>query len=105
MRKNDYILEAIVMTHDDDMQIILSFMHNMPEVIGLSIGDAIENWAARINHTDEVNEDNFVNYINSKHTGYVIHSVEQFIKDHPEDEKELRDSIDELVKNMDYEKD
>ena len=50
-----------------DRNIKFSIIHNMPKILGLSIEMALDNWLVR---TRKYTSKNFVEYINSKHTGY-----------------------------------
>ena len=49
--------------------------HNLPDVPGLSMKDALINWIAR---TDEVTEESLCKYIESKNTGYDCLSLKEF---------------------------
>ncbi len=49
--------------------------HNLPDIKGLSIEDAFENWMAR---THRYSEKSFVSYINSKCKGYKAYTEEEY---------------------------
>lgn len=52
----------------DRKRVSFEVEHNMPEVLGLSLQDAVENWAVR---TDDPTPESLIAYINSKGTGYI----------------------------------
>jgi hypothetical protein len=43
-------------------------IHNLPEVFGLSLNDAIQNWSVR---TDNFSVQSLCSYINSKKSGHI----------------------------------
>ncbi len=52
-----------------------SVIHNMPNVFGLSIQNALDNWIPR---TEEFTMESFINYIEKKDTGFIIMPKEKF---------------------------
>lgn len=54
-----------------------SIIHNMPEVRGLSFNDALHNWIPR---TDDYTAQSLVDYINSKETGVIVMTEEEYDK-------------------------
>lgn len=59
----------------DGKQVSFSIIHNLPEINGLSINDALENWLPR---TRSFKAKDFVNYIKSKNTGHVAMTEKQY---------------------------
>ena len=59
----------------DGKQIKFSVIHNLPEIQGLSIKDAIYSWTAR---TKKFTANSFINYINSKNTEHVAMTEKQY---------------------------
>lgn len=52
----------------DGVRIRFVVLHNLPEIHGLSINDAVTNWAHR---TDKHTAQNLCDYIGSKGTGHI----------------------------------
>ena len=50
-------------------------VHNLPDVPGLRIQDAIANWEVR---TSKYTAESLINYINSKNTGFIIMTKKRF---------------------------
>jgi hypothetical protein len=50
-------------------------IHNLPNVKGLSIEDAVMNWIYR---TRKFTAENFCQYIRSKNTGHVCYTQEEY---------------------------
>ncbi len=59
--------------HDEPRS--FNIVHNLPDVPGLRIEDALENWLAR---TDDYSADSFVKYIRSKETDYSVFTEDEF---------------------------
>lgn len=58
-------------------KVAFSIIHNLPEVHGMSIEDALDNWLAR---TEEFTAKSLADYVNSKNTGSLIMTEEEYKK-------------------------
>lgn len=67
--------------HTNDKAITFSIIHNLPEVPGLSVQDALDNWLQR---TDDYTDTSFANYIRSKVSEAAVFTVQEFQKKFPE---------------------
>lgn len=67
MKEGD-IIASTVQFFVDGVRIRFVVLHNLPEVHGLSLNDAVINWA---NRTDKHTAESLCKYINSKGTDHV----------------------------------
>lgn len=58
-----------------ERQISFKIYHNLPNISGLSLHNAVTNWSVRTNlYTAE----SLVKYVRSKNTGYLIYTEEEY---------------------------
>lgn len=62
-------------------------IHDMPEIFGLSINDAFENWLVR---TDDYTPESFKAYIDSKNIGATVYTEKQYKQNLKEIKKRKR---------------
>lgn len=70
-------IEFTVEQDGKEQEIKFSVIHNLPEINGLSLRDALENWMFR---TKKFTAKSLCKYINNKQTGYTCMTVEEYEK-------------------------
>jgi len=70
MDENTLFKSEVHLEGNDEVGKTIKFniIHNMPDVPGLRIEDAVENWIPR---TDKYTANSFCEYVNSKNTGFI----------------------------------
>lgn len=80
---DDTLMEAVVeLKHKKKGKIKFKVIHNLPEVPGLRIDDALQNWIPR---TDTYTAKSFCEYVNSKNTGFICMTEDAYNKIKDED--------------------
>ena len=75
---DDMLMEAVVeLNHKEEGKISFKIIHNLPEVPGMCIDDALQNWIPR---TDTYTAKSFCDYINSKKTGFICMTEDAYNK-------------------------
>jgi len=54
-----------------------SIIHNLPEIKGMSLSDAVDNWAAR---TSDYSANSLAKYIRDKNTGFIAVSLHHYLR-------------------------
>jgi hypothetical protein len=75
MNKKNTLMKGDAEFMVNGKKIKFSIIHDMPETKGLSFSDALTNWVYR---TNEYTAESFVEYVNSKHTGFVCMTEDEY---------------------------
>lgn len=75
--ESTFVMSECIVEHKYDGEIKFNIVHNLPDVPGLCIEDALVNWSAR---TSEITAESFCEYVNSKNTGFVCITEDRYNK-------------------------
>lgn len=84
MNRGGFYESEVTLEHTKKGKIKFKIITNLPDVPGLRVQDAAENWSVR---TEDFTAESFCNYINSKHTGFVAVTEEAYLKMLEEDDE------------------